>query len=144
MSLNPERISAAMRLDVAQRAQRRCEYCLCPDEFSPNSFTIDHIHPKVLGGKTVLSNLAWACFGCNGRKHVKTEANDPDTGNTVKLFHPRQQAWLDHFRWDSEESVQVIGKTVCGRATIAALSLNRTGVVNLRKLLNSVGLHPPF
>ncbi|MEL6261469.1 MAG: HNH endonuclease signature motif containing protein [Cyanobacteria bacterium J06626_6] len=143
MPPNPERISAALRRDVAQRAKQRCEYCLCPDEFSPNSFTIDHIYLRVLGGETAFGNLAWACFGCNGRKHIKTEGSDLDTGVTTKLFHPRKQAWLAHFTWDEAENTFIVEKTACGRATTATLSLNRTGVVNLRKLLKSVGSHPP-
>ncbi|MBE9064040.1 hypothetical protein [cf. Phormidesmis sp. LEGE 11477] len=50
---------------------------------------------------------------------------------------------LDHFAW-GENNVLLLGKTPCGRATVATLELNRTGVVNLRLLLRSVGLHPPF
>jgi hypothetical protein len=37
----------------------------------------------------------------------------------------------------------VIGITACGRATVEALRLNRFGVVNLRRLLRGVNLHPP-
>jgi hypothetical protein len=37
----------------------------------------------------------------------------------------------------------MIGLTACGRATIAALKLNRLGVVNLRRLLITAQLHPP-
>ncbi|MEH1865930.1 MAG: hypothetical protein V7K69_13125 [Nostoc sp.] len=60
----------------------------------------------------------------------------------MALFHPRQQLWLEHFSWN-DDSTQVIGKTPCGRATVSALQLNRVGVVNLRRLLTSAGLHPP-
>lgn len=37
----------------------------------------------------------------------------------------------------------VIGVTPIGRATLAALRLNRPGVVNLREALYAVGKHPP-
>jgi hypothetical protein len=37
----------------------------------------------------------------------------------------------------------IIGRTAVGRATIAALHLNREGVVELRKALIVVGEHPP-
>ncbi|MEL7355730.1 MAG: hypothetical protein AAFN40_04110 [Cyanobacteria bacterium J06560_6] len=60
----------------------------------------------------------------------------------VSFFHPRQQSWSDHFDW-STDPTQVVGKTSCGRATVEALSLNRTGVINLRRLLIIAGLHPP-
>jgi hypothetical protein len=95
-----------------------------------------------LGGATTLENLAWACFGCNGRKYTKVTAVDPLTQQEVSLFNPRQQNWDEHFFW-SEDFTQMVGQTTSGRATIAALGLNRPGVINLRRLLVSVGLHPP-
>ncbi|MEC4814365.1 MAG: hypothetical protein SAK29_13975 [Scytonema sp. PMC 1069.18] len=48
----------------------------------------------------------------------------------------------EHFSWN-DDFTKVIGKTSCGRATVEALQLNRIGVVNLRRLLTSAGLHPP-
>ena len=92
--------------------------------------------------KLVLDNLAWACFGCNGHKPTKTHDTDPETGEIVALFHPRQQVWTEHFDW-SDDFTHVIGKTPCGRATLKALCLNRVGVVNLRRVLVITGFHPP-
>jgi hypothetical protein len=69
-------------------------------------------------------------------------AVDPDSGEVVPLYNPRQQRWSDHFAWDSTYSL-VIGLTAVGRATVAALRLNRQGVVNLRRLLVPIGEHPP-
>lgn len=135
-------ISVALRKEVALRAEHCCEYCACRDDFSPDSFTVDHIYPVSLGGRSVSDNLAWACFGCNGRKHTKTKGNDSETGEAIALFNPRQQAWAEHFYW-SDDAITLVGKTACGRATIQELSLNRAGVINLRRLLASVGLHPP-
>jgi len=137
-----ERVPQPLRREVAQRAQQLCEYCRCPEAFSPDSFTIDHIQPRQLGGVTALENLAWSCFGCNGRKYTKTTAVDPLTQQPVPLFNPRQQHWDKHFAW-SEDFTQMVGQTACGRATSATLGLNRPGVINLRRLLVSVGLHPP-
>lgn len=137
-----ERVSAALRRTVASRAKGLCEYCRCPEGFSPDSFTVEHIKPRQAGGETIAENLAWACFGCNGRKHTKTTHPDPETGQEVRLFHPRKQLWSEHFGWN-DDYTQVIAKTPCGRATVEALLLNRTGVVNLRRLLTSAGLHPP-
>jgi hypothetical protein len=131
-----------LRREVAQRANQLCEYCRCPAEFSADSFTIDHIQPRQRGGATTLENLAWACFGCNGRKHIKTYSIDPSTGETAAIFNPRQQNWHEHFSW-SEDTTQMVGQTPCDRATIEALLLNRPGVINLRRLLASAGLHPP-
>lgn len=137
-----DRVPASVRREVAQRAQELCEYCRCPEAFSPDSFTIDHIQPRQLGGATTLENLAWACFGCNGRKFTRTAHTDPLTGETVPLFNPRKQIWNEHFAW-SEDTTQLTGQTPCGRATVEVLALNRFGVVNLRRLLISAGLHPP-
>jgi len=75
-----ERVSAALRRTVASRSKGFCEYCRCPEEFSPDSFTVEHIKPRQAGGETIAENLAWACFGCNGRKHTKTTHSDPETG----------------------------------------------------------------
>ncbi len=81
---------------------------------------MEYIKPRKLGGETILENLAWACFGCNGHKHTKIQGTDPKTGETVALFHPRQQVWTEHFGWH-EDFTQIIGKASCGRATIQAV-----------------------
>jgi 5-methylcytosine-specific restriction endonuclease McrA len=94
-----ERIPTTLRQEIAQRAKNRCEYCRCPDAFSPDSFTVDHIKPRQLGGATIAENLAWACFGCNGRKYTRTVYPDPQTGQEIALFNPRQQIWAEHFAW---------------------------------------------
>jgi hypothetical protein len=36
----------------------------------------------------------------------------------------------------------MIGVSPTGRATIEALDLNRNGIVNLRRVLRKLGLHP--
>lgn len=87
-------------------------------------------------------NLAYACSGCNGRKAIRVQANDPDTGQLVPLFHPRQQRWREHFHW-SEDTSYAEGLTPIGRATIEALQLNRSALVNLRRVLHLAGEHPP-
>ena len=137
-----KRVGAKQRRQVIERAQGYCECCRCPDSISSDPFSIDHIIPKVRGGRTTLRNLAYACQGCNGKKHDKVQAVDPFTFEVVNLFHPRQQQWLDHFAWN-EDFTLVIGLTPTGRATIVALELNRAGVINLRKLLRNSTQHPP-
>lgn len=93
-------------------------------------------------GKTVLDNLALACFGCNSHKATKVAGLDPQSGSTFPLFHPRQQRWSDHFTWNNKFT-QVVGLTPTGRVTVLALHLNRAELVNLRQILHKVGLHPP-
>ncbi len=140
--MSSARIPASIRRVVAARARNYCEYCRCSDRFATESFSVEHIQPQSAEGASVLENLAWSCMGCNGHKHAKTQATDPETGETVALFHPRQQIWDEHFGWN-ETFTRVIGKTPCGRASVEALHLNRAGVMNLRLVLANAGLHPP-
>jgi hypothetical protein len=60
----------------------------------------------------------------------------------VPVSHPRRQCWAEHFAW-SADFTRIEGNTPIGRATIEVLHLNRTGVVNLRRVLVAGGLHPP-
>jgi hypothetical protein len=46
--------------------QKRCPKCRKPLSWS--NFTIDHIKPHALGGKSILSNAALMCRSCNSRK----------------------------------------------------------------------------
>jgi hypothetical protein len=87
-----------------------------------------------------MSNLALACQGCNNRKFTRVESEDPVNGERVPLFHPRRDHWIDHFAWNTDATL-MIGLTPTGRATIECLRLNRPGVVNLRRILISAGLH---
>ncbi len=136
-----ERVTAAQRRIVLARARGHCEYCHSQARFATQSFTVEHILPRYIGGETTLDNLALACFGCNGHKHTKTHAPDPETGVKVTLFHPRRELWAAHFTW-SAEYTHIIGLTPTGRATVAALHLNRPELINLRRVLHAVGEHP--
>lgn len=138
----PKRISNRQKSQVAQRAGFCCEYCLSQADFSPDSFSVEHIIPISKGGADDKDNLAYSCQGCNNRKYTHTEALDPVTNTVVPLFHPRQSQWQDHFQWSADQTL-VIGITPIGRATISQLQLNRKGVVNLRRVLKLIGEHPP-
>jgi hypothetical protein len=72
---------------------------------------------------------------------MDTEFLDPVPGVLVPLFHPRQQRWSQHFLW-SQDTMIVIGRTPIGHATVERLRLNRAGVVNLRRVLATIGPHP--
>ena len=131
-----------LRIKVQKRAKGYCEYCYAPMSFSPTGFDIDHIVPVSKNGKTILSNLALSCSDCNGHKHTKTHYFDPITSQKTALFHPRNDYWLDHFQWNEDETL-IVGTSTKGRATLELLDMNREGNVNLRVLLQLVGLHPP-
>lgn len=94
-----------------------------------------------MGGSNDLSNLAKACYGCNGSKFTAINALDPITNQIVPLFHPRKDTWKDHFKW-SEDYLLMIGLTPKGRATILRLKTNRPAQINLRKVTLGLG-HPP-
>jgi len=136
------KIPVAVQKLVKRRAKGYCEYCLAPFGFSPDTFQFDHILPKSKGGTTTPDNLAWADGGCNGFKYNKLNHIDPLTQASTRLYHPRVDTWQDHFQW-SEDETMIIGTTPIGRATVDLLKVNRMGNINLRKLLVSVGLHPP-
>lgn len=137
-----QRVTNHIRQQVGERANGCCEYCRSQAQFSPQAFSVEHIHPRSAAGATQLDNLALACAGCNGHKYNKTQALDPLTNELVALFHPRQQQWTEHFSWDKEYTV-MIGLTPTGRATIEALHLNRPALQSLREVLYTVGKHPP-
>jgi hypothetical protein len=136
-------VSVELRRHIAERAKQCCEYCHAQARYSADSFTVDHIAPQSLGGLTVAENLAFSCQGCNQHKSIRTSALDPVTDATVALFHPRQQHWKEHFAWNDDFTL-LLGVTPTGRATIAALQLNRPGLVNLRRTLYAIGEHPPI
>jgi hypothetical protein len=134
-------VTVQERQIIAERAKGRCEYCKSPADFATQSFSVEHIIPVSQAGETVLENLALACPGCNGHKYAKTEARDPIDGTVAPLYNPRKQKWPDHFGWN-EEMTHIIGLTATGRATVSALQINRPGLVNMRRALFAMGLHP--
>jgi hypothetical protein len=85
---------------------------------------IEHIIPQPAGGPTVEENL-WLSYGpCNYRKGKRTTAVDPSTKQRVPLFDPRRQIWSGPFASVGGGTL-VQGKAPTGRATVAALQLNR-------------------
>jgi len=135
-------IPAKLRELVAVRANFVCEYCQSQEDFSAESFAVEHIFPRFLDGKTVAENLAYSCLGCNSHKATRIAAIDPVGGTTTALFNPRLQNWNEHFSWNGNFT-EIIGLTPTGRATVEALKLNRKGVKNLRWALFAIGKHPP-
>jgi hypothetical protein len=137
-----KRISKTKKDQIANRAGNCCEYCRSNENFSPDPFSVEHIIPSSKEGPDTLTNLAFSCQGCNNRKYNHTEAIDPVTNEIVRLFHPRNDNWQEHFQWSLDQTT-IIGVTPSGRATVAKLDLNRKGVVNLRHVLVGIGEHPP-
>ena len=127
---------------VRRRANGRCEYCISSEDFSPDSFAVEHILPLIKGGTDEPDNLAFSCQGCNNQKYTHQTGIDPMDGSDTPLFHPRQDIWHENFDW-SDDYLLIIGSTPTGRATVETLEINRMGVINLRRALVALGEHPP-
>jgi len=132
--------SSQIEREVAWRAAGRCEYCRMHQALQGATFHVEHVTPRSRGGASHLDNLAWACPGCNLRKSDRIEAPDPETGQFVSLFDPRDNDWGEHFRWDG---YRVVGLTAVGRATVEAFDLNHSRRIRIRRAEELFALFPP-
>lgn len=135
-------ISKSIRQQVINEAGYRCEYCRTSSRLIGMPLVMDHILPSSLGGSDERENLAACCYRCNEFKGAKIKANDPVTNESISLFNPRLQRWLDHFQW-ANGGTHIIGITAIGRGTVLALRLNNEDVVQARAIWISLSWHPP-
>lgn len=135
----PQKVRARIR----EEAGNRCGYCQVSQEVIPAPLEIEHLIPRVLGGSNDADNLWLACRMCNLYKRDRIHARDPQTQRQVRLFNPREQRWSRHFRW-SDDGTQVIGLTVCGRATVEALNLNNQYAVTALEIGSKQGSFRPL
>lgn len=127
-------MDAAARDLVRRRADNRCEYCLLPQAHSELTHHVEHIVAKQHGGSDDVDNLALACHRCNLRKGPNLSGIDPLSAKLVPLFHPRRDAWADHF---SLRGVRITGITPIGRATAHVLAMNDVRRLELRSELHA-------
>ena len=137
--MSVQRIPAALRAAVRERAGGRCEYCLVHEEDVLFPHEPDHITAGQHGGRTMVENLALACFHCNRYKGPNLSSIDTGTGKLVPLFNPRMDRWLEHFR---VEGARIIPLSAAGRATAALLRLNDAERLRLRESLRLAGRFP--
>jgi hypothetical protein len=134
-------MDAAVHQLVRDRAGDRCEYCRIHQDDEPfYRMHVEHIVAQQHGGADDPDNLALACHHDNEHKGPNLSGIDPETGKVVRLFHPRRQRWSRHFRFDG---AVIVGRTQCGRATVAVLALNAPDRVELRSELIAEGVFPP-
>ena len=76
---------------------------------------------------------------CNRAKGANLASIDPETGVRVFLFHPRRDAWSEHFRL---EGAHIVGLTAVGRATARLLKFDDPERVELRSVLRRAGCYP--
>ena len=123
-------IDAATRSLVRERAGNRCEYCRLPQSAAP--FLTSHVE-HILASQHIdddsPSNLCLACPQCNFNKGPNRSSVNPETRETVDLFHPRRQNWHDHFLLDD---ARMVGKTLTGRVTIQLLKMNEEEHLEIR------------
>ncbi len=135
-------IPVELRRRVAHEAGGRCGYCLTSEDIVGTPMDFEHIIPECKGGPTQEENLWLACSLCNSYKGSRTEYEDQVSGQIVRLFHPRQQVWSEHFEW-IDGGTRILGLTAVGRATVEALRLNRRPLAFSRRRWVSAGWHPP-
>jgi HNH endonuclease len=135
-------IAAPLGARIVAQAGNRCGYCLAHQQYVYEMLHIEPIEPRARGGSNDEANLWMACALCNGAKRDQTHGRDSVTRRWVRLFNPRRQQWKRHFQW-SEDGTEIIGRTVCGRATVEALHMNSDLAILVRMNWIKVGWHPP-
>jgi 5-methylcytosine-specific restriction endonuclease McrA len=136
------KIRPALIARIRHQARYRCGYCLSSEILLGMPMEVEHLIPLAIGGTSTEENLWLACRRCNGFKGAEIEATDSLSQQLAALFNPRTQSWQDHFQW-SEDGTQIVGLTLCGRATVLALNLNNREISAARRLWVSVGWWPP-
>ncbi len=139
-----------MSVYIAVELQRRirnhfsncCAYCRTDESLTVSTFEFEHIIPRSAGGESIFENLCLACPSCNRYKAYRQTAFDEVTQREIRLFHPHQQLWSEHFAWN-ENSNYIIGLTPVGRATVSVLKMNRSQMTRVRKMWVTMGEHPP-
>ena len=133
----------AYRPLVEARAGGACEYCRLLQAATGITFHVEHVVPRSQGGKTVMSNLALSCPGCNLAKAERTAGED-QSGRTQPFFNPRDfepwvLGWHLHFALD-RESGMIVPRTPTGEATVRTLRMNDVLRVFARRLQIRAGL----
>ncbi len=84
--------------------------------------------------------MALSCQGCNNHKYNKIQGYNLVSGETVPLYHPRQQIWNDNFAWNNDFTL-VIGLNPTGRAILVTkASLRDRATAPINTSISSVGL----
>lgn len=125
-------IPISLRKLVYKRANGCCEYCLIPESAGLVSHEIDHIIAEKHSGLTEAENLALSCTLCNQHKGSDIASMHPETGEIVRLYHPRRDRWADHFLLNNGEFIAL---SAIALVTIRLLQLNRIDRIEERQLL---------
>jgi len=135
-------IPVAFQRRVRERFGNCCAYCQTAEVLTATTFEFEHIRPRSVGGETTFDNLCLSCPMCNRFKSDFSSAADPLTQRVVPLFHPQQQSWREHFAWCAD-GTEIGGLSSIGRATLAALQMNRAAMIRVRRMWVEMEEHPP-
>ncbi len=135
-------IPVGLQQQIRAHFSNCCAYCHTVETLTVAIFEYEHITPRSADGQTVFENLCLACPTCNRYKASRQNAIDPITQESVPLFHPHHQQWIEHFAWN-EDRTELVGFSAIGRATIVALKMNRPQIIRVRKMWVKLGKHPP-
>ena len=130
-------MNSAIRRLVFERALHRCEYCHLPQAAAPFiAFHVEHIVALQHLQDDSENNLALACPDCNRYKGPNLTSVDPETRQLVRLFHPRQDRWEDHFEY---QGPLIIGLSDIGTATVRLLDMNSRQRILMRLAIMQTG-----
>ncbi len=132
-------IPARLRRLVFERATGLCEYCLIHQSDAHFTFPVDHIISRKHRGPSTAVNLALSCLRCNVAKGTDLGALVSRLRLLVRIYHPRQDRWSDHFRLNG---ARIVPLTNIGEATVQLLDLNSAGRLLLRRTLAKAGRYP--
>lgn len=97
------------RANLLVRDNFTCQYCSKPLEIK--ELTVDHVIPRVRGGKTTWCNLVSACYVCNtikGHKQHMKPKNPPHKPDYYQLVNNVRKTkitipdekWITYLGWD--------------------------------------------
>lgn len=129
----------SVRRLVELRARGCCQYCLLQQADAGIPHQIDHVISRKHRGTGHPDNLALACYLCNRYKGSDIASIHPGTGELVRLFHPRQDRWAEHFRI-AGSIIEPL--TTMGVATSHLLRLNIPARVVERQALQGLDRYP--
>lgn len=116
-------IPQALRREVYERAEERCEYCGIHENNTAFGCEVDHIISEKHMGRTEAGNLALACFFCNRNKGSDIgSVRSAEEAQIVRFFNPRTDVWAEHFAFDAER--RIVPRTDIGRVTARILGFN--------------------
>jgi hypothetical protein len=126
---------------VALRAGHRCEYCHAPEAVFKFPLEVKHIVPLSRGGDDSAANWALACRACNLYKATHLTGSNPESHAVVRLFHPREDRWEEHFHIGIQ-SGEIMGCSPVGRATATRLEMNSMAQMTARQQWMRLGCFP--